>query len=72
MDFVVVWNNLICLIGSIEVQEMDLLTVQADQFVAELDVSTNNKRMDERRTDHEKRMYTYKTAVEQLKCALRT
>ncbi len=36
VDFVVVQNDLTCLIGSTTVQEMGLLTVHADEFVAEV------------------------------------
>ena len=47
VDFVVVQNDLTCVIGSTTVQEMGLITVHADQFVAEEKCSTKNKRTDE-------------------------
>ena len=50
VDFVVVQNDLSCPIGSTTVQEMRLLTVYADQFVAEVKGSKQNKRTAERKT----------------------
>ena len=70
VDFVVVQNDLTCVIGSTTVQEMGLITVHADQFVAEEKCSTKNKRTDERRTNDESRLSTQKTAGGQGKCAL--
>ena len=70
VDFVVVHNDLTCVIGSTTVQEMGLITVHADQFVAEEKRSTKNKRTDERRTYDESRLSTQKTAGGQAKCAL--
>ena len=51
VDFVVVQNDLTCLIGSTTVQNMGLLTVHAEQFVAEVKGSPKNKRTDERKGD---------------------
>ena len=67
VDFVAVQNDLTCLIGSTTVQEM--LTVHADQFVAEVKGSPQNKRTDERKTDDKTRPSTQKTAGGQGKCA---
>ena len=58
VDFAVVQNDLTGLIGSTTVQEMGLLTVHADQFVAEVKGSTQNKRTNERKTDDESRPST--------------
>ena len=69
VDFVVVQNDLTCLIGSTTVQEMGLLTVQADQFVAEVNGSPQDKRTDGRKTDDESRPSTQKTSGGQGKCA---
>ena len=69
MDFVVVQNDLSCLIGSTTVREKGLLTVHADQFVAEVKTSPSNKRTDERKTDDESRPSTQKTAGGHEKCA---
>ena len=69
VDFVVVQNDMACLIGSSTVQEMDLLTVHADQFVAEVKGSPQNKRADGRKTDDESRPSTQKTVGGQGKCA---
>ena len=65
----VVQNDLTCLIGSTAVQEMGLITVHADQFVAEVKGSPQNKRTDERKTDDESRTSTQKTSGWQGKCA---
>ena len=69
MEFVVVQNDLTCLIGSTTFQEIGLITVHADQFVAEVKGSPQNKRTDERKTDDESRTSTQKTAGWQGKCA---
>ena len=69
VDFVVVHNDLICLIGSTTVQEMGLMTVPADQFVSKVKGSPQNKRTDERKTDDKSRPSTQKTAGGQGKCA---
>ena len=69
VEFVVVQNDLTCLIGSTTVQEIGLITVHADQFVAEVKGSPQNKRTNERKTDDESRTSTQKTAGWQGKCA---
>ncbi len=69
VDLVVVQNDLTSLIGSTTVQEMGLLTVHADQCVAEVKGSQQNKRTDERKTVDESRTSTQKTAGWQGKCA---
>ena len=51
VDFVVEQNDLTCLIGSTTVQKMGMLTVHAEQFVAEVKCSPKNKRTDERKGD---------------------
>ena len=69
VEFVVVQNDLTCLLGSTTVQEIGLITVHADQFVAEVKGSPQSKRTDERKTDDESRTSTQKTAGWQGKCA---
>ena len=69
VDFVVVQNDLTCLIGSTTVQEMGMIIDHAYQFVSEVKGSPHNKRTHERKTDDESRPSTQKTADGQGKCA---
>ena len=69
VDLVVVQNDLTSLIGSTTVQEMGLLTVHADQCVAEVKGSPQEKRTDGRKTDDESRPSRPTTAGGQGKCA---
>ena len=68
VEFVVAKNNFTCLMGSTAIQEMGLLTVHGDKFVAEVKQSQLNESTARKTTIHDRKNTTLNATDSKGKC----